>query len=137
MIKIIGKTLLLIAGLFLLVCIILFFFGDLNMMTAKVVGSILGLYTTPILFGNLLFLDYVKNNDTSLIKRIFGATILSVAILFVMNFILWVIVWGAPFMDLFTERNQVFYLIGFVFSLLFVTILHLGNKVSQNKSSLK
>ena len=97
----------------------------------KVVASIFSMYGFPIILGNMLLLNSEKplsENKPKLVTQIFKSVLLSMAILFAVNFVLWVIVWGAPMADLFTERNRMFYLIGFcvliVVSILFHTISH-------------
>ena len=125
--KAIGVTLFLIGLTYLVLAI----FGAINEVSMKVVASIFSMYGFPIILGNMLLLNSEKplsENKPKLVTQIFKSVLLSMAILFAVNFVLWVIVWGAPMADLFTERNRMFYLIGFcvliVVSILFHTISH-------------
>ena len=112
--------------------LILLIAGKLNEDTMKLVAGLNGMYSLPIILGNLLVIGHFKrSNLKGLFKQILKSITVSMFILFVVNFILWVIIWGAPFADLFTERNIIFYLIGFciliVISIIYNSILYFLN----------
>ena len=107
------KPVLFTIGLTLICFFFLFLFGKLHRETATLFASLNGMYSLPILIGNLMLLNNTESKNQSLLLRSLKSVSLSMAILFVMNFVLWVLVWGAPIQDLFTERNLIFYLIGF------------------------
>ena len=109
--------------------LILLSIGNLNMVTFKLSAGLNSMYAFPIILGNLLLMpNSDRLNKASLFKQILKSISLSMIILFAMNFVLWVIVWGAPVADLFTERNLVFYSIGFciliVVSIIYNLFLH-------------
>ena len=136
LLKSIGVTLTLIC----IVWLVLAIFGVISLDVMKIVASICSMYGFPIILGNLLLLNSEKptlNQQPKLITQIFKSALLSMAILFTVNFVLWVIVWGAPIADLFKERNMVFYLIGFCILIVISVLFHvISFRVFAKKTAL-
>jgi len=118
--------------------VVLLLMGKLDAPNMKLFASLNAMYAFPIILGNMLLLNInsgIVTEGSGLVKKILKSIGLSMVILFASNLVLWVVIWGAPFADLFTERNIVFYLIGFciliVGSILFHSIRH---RIYYNRS---
>ncbi len=131
-----SKSVLLTLVLIVVFYLVLLVTGNLTATTMKLYAGINAMYAFPIIFGNLLFLNEAEVKKEKLVfpKQILKSVGLSMLILFAMNFVLWVIVWGAPLADLFTERNLVFYAIGFCILIVVTIIVHVISNHIRSKS---
>ena len=76
-------------------------------------------------FENLdRFFPWEKNAKTRAWFGFLGSIVITMITLFVLNFILWVIIWGNDWSVLFSERNRMFYLIGLIITIIISSILH-------------
>lgn len=88
-------------------------------------------YGLPLSFVNGFFFDKITEYlpwDKEPFKRAWmgflGSVILTMFTLFILNFILWVCIWGASFDALFSERNRIFYLVALMITILISSIIH-------------
>lgn len=133
----ISRSVIITLGIAGICCLVMLLLGKYSPETTKLILSLNGLYTFPIVLGNLLFSNPTSSNNdpvkSTLFSQIIKSVGLSMAILFAANFILWVLVWGAPIGDLFTERNTVFYLIGFCILIVTSILFHVISNQIQSK----
>ena len=55
---------------------------------------------------------------------VIGSIVLTMATLFLLNYILWVWIWGSEVEALFSERNRIFYLVAFVVTIIIASVVH-------------
>lgn len=88
-------------------------------------------YGFPMTFGMSWFFDYVnrwiswdENPKLRTIVGILGSIALTMIILFILNFILWVLIKGEPVDVIFLQSQRIFYLIGFVITMIVTSVMH-------------
>lgn len=115
----------------LLFCAIYFVQGELKAEIVKVYLIYNFSYGVPLGLAHGYLFRYLNqiypwktNKKLRLSTGILGSIIITLLIVFCINMILWVFIWGAPFSNLFSERNIIFYVIAVIVSLILSCIGH-------------
>jgi len=106
--------------------------GEMYWEQVKILTYLIFCYGAPMLLTSSYFLQslsqsipWSERSKERFWKGLIGSILISMATLFVVNFIQWIVIWGADFGDLFTERNMIFYIIGLVLAVVISTATHI------------
>jgi len=112
--------------------LVLLFSSDMTMEKWKILSYLSFGYGLPILFANCYFLKSLSQSVSwkehrlqRFWKGLLGSLFVSLIMVGLVNFVQWIVIWGADFSTLFSERNMVFYLITLVLTAVISTCLHL------------
>ncbi len=128
------KTTLKIAGIVWLVGFLILSLvqGEIYWEKVKILSYLVFCYGTPMLLASSYFLQSLSKSVSwktqtkeRFWKGLIGSILVSMLTLFVVNFIQWIVIWGANFGDLFTERNIIFYMIGLILAVVVSTFIHI------------